>query len=46
MTPLEANNAREEALMVRPKCVETKANFFDNVGKVLDLTRKGKVHTK
>jgi hypothetical protein len=58
MTPLEAKNAREEALsnswplshwttlMVRPDYMETKVNFFDNVGKVSDLTRKGKVHTK
>jgi hypothetical protein len=58
MTPLEAKNVWEEALsnshplshwttlMVRSNCVETKAIFFDNVVKVLDFMRKGKVHTK
>jgi hypothetical protein len=57
-TPLEAKNVWEEALsnsrplshwtalMVRPNCVETKAKFFDNVGKMSDFMRKGKVHTK
>jgi hypothetical protein len=58
MTPLEAKNAREEAmsnsrplspctaLMVWPNCVETKAKKCDNVRKESDLMCKGKVHTK
>jgi hypothetical protein len=56
--PVEAKNAREEALsnsrplshlttlMVWPNYVATKAKIFDNVRKVPDFTRKGKVHTK
>jgi hypothetical protein len=32
--------------MVWPNYVETKAKKIDNVEKVLDLMRKGKVHTK
>jgi hypothetical protein len=58
MNPLEAKNAREEALsnswslshwtalMVQPNCMKTKAKKLDNVGKVSDFTRKGKVHIK
>jgi hypothetical protein len=29
-----------------PNCVKTKANFFDNVGKVSDFTRKENVNIK
>jgi hypothetical protein len=52
MTPMEAKNARGEALlnsrpfshwmdwMVWPNCMETKAKNLDKLGKVNDLTRK------
>jgi hypothetical protein len=57
-TPLEVKNAWEEALlnsrplshwtalMMRANYVETKVKKFDNMEKVSDLTRNGKVHTK